>query len=34
LLHYIGQMAGKIGTGAGLPEIPDHLTRWHHKRSE
>src|SRR3954471_5569655 len=34
LLHDVGQMGGPIRTGAGLPEIPDEMARWHHKRGQ
>jgi len=32
--HHVSQMGGKIGTGAGLPDIPHDLPGRDHKRSD
>src|SRR5688500_1334443 len=34
LLDDIGEMGGKISTGACLTEMPYDLTCWHHKRGD
>ena len=33
-MDHIGQMGGKIGAGARLPQIPYDVTRWYDKRGD
>jgi hypothetical protein len=34
LLHDVGQMGGPVGTGAGLPQIPQEVSRRDDKRGQ
>jgi hypothetical protein len=34
LVDHLGQMGGKISTGARLADIPHDVPRWHHKRGD
>ena len=31
LAYNVGQMCGPIDTGAGVPQVPHEVARWHHE---